>query len=106
MKIKKGDVVVVTAGKDRGKEGAVLRSFPKDMKVLVEGVNIVKKHQKSKKRGSQGQIIEKPMPFSVSNVALKDAKTGKPTRVGYTIEGEGKDAKKVRVTRKSGSVIK
>lgn len=106
MKIKKGDTVVVTTGKDKGKEGTVIRSFPKDMKVLVEGVNIVKKHEKSKKRGSQGQIIEKPMPLPVANVALKDAKTGKPTRVGYTKEGEGKDAKKIRVARKSGEKIK
>ncbi len=105
MKIKKGDIVVVTAGKDRGKEGAVLRSFPKDMKVLVEGVSIVKKHQKSKRRGSQGQIVEKPMPISVSNVAYKDAKTGKAVRIGYVTEGEGEQAKKVRIARQSGAKI-
>ena len=105
MKIKKGDIVVVTAGKDRGKEGKVLRSFQKNEQVLVEGINIVKKHQKAKRRGSQGQMIEKPMPVSVSNVGLKDAKTGKPVRVGYSTEGEGKQAKKVRVARPTGAKI-
>lgn len=105
MKIKKGDTVIVTTGKDKGKEGTVVRSFPKQLKVLIEGVNVVKRHQKSKRRGSQGQIIEKAMPVCVSNVAFKDAKTGKPSRVGYTTEGEGKTAKKVRVARKSGTKI-
>lgn len=105
MKIKKEDTVIVTTGKDKGKEGTVVRSFPKELKVLVEGVNMVKRHQKSKRRGSQGQIIEKAMPICVSNVAFKDAKTGKPTRVGYTIEGEGDKAKKVRVARKSKATI-
>jgi large subunit ribosomal protein L24 len=105
MKIKKGDTVIVTTGKDKGKEGTVVRSFPKQLKVLIEGVNVVNRHQKSKRRGSQGQILKKSMPIPVANVACKDAKTGKASRVGYTIEGEGKDAKKVRVTRKSGSKI-
>lgn len=105
MKIKKGDTVIITAGKDKGKEGAVVRSFPKDMKVLVEGVGMVKKHQKARRRGSQGQIVTKPTPISVSNVAYKDPKTGKPARVGYTTEGEGDKAKKVRVLRPSGTKI-
>lgn len=105
MKIKKGDTVVVTAGKDRGKEGKVIRSFPKKAEVLVEGVHIVTRHQKSKRRGSQGQIISKPMPIPSSNVSLKDPKTGKPVRVGYKMEGEGDKAKKVRVARPSGAKI-
>jgi large subunit ribosomal protein L24 len=105
MKIKKGDTVVVTAGKDRGKEGKVIRSFPKKSEVLVEGVHVVTRHQKSKRRGSQGQIISKPMPITSSNVALKDPKTGKPVRVGYKMEGEGDKAKKVRVARPSGAKI-
>ncbi len=105
MKIKKGDTVVVTAGKDRGKEGKVIRSFPKKAEVLVDGVHIVTRHQKSKRRGSQGQIISKPMPIPSSNVALKDPKTGKAVRVGYIIEGEGEKAKKVRVARPSGAKI-
>jgi large subunit ribosomal protein L24 len=105
MKIKKGDTVIVTTGKDRGKEGVVLRAFPKDLMVLVDGVHVVSRHQKSRKRGSQGQIVTKPMPIPVANVSIKDAKTGKPVRVGYNIEGKGKDAKKVRVTRPTGTKI-
>lgn len=105
MKIKKGDTVVVTTGKNKGKEGKVIRAFPKKSEVLVDGVNVVTRHQKSRRRGQQGQIVQKPMPMSVANVAIKDAKTGKPSRVGYTIEGEGEKAKKVRVAKKSGSKI-
>lgn len=105
MKIKKGDTVVVTAGKDRGKSGTVIRSFPKKQEVLIEGVHVVTRHQKAKRRGSQGQVVTKPMPISVSNVAFKDAKTGKPVRVGYTVEGAGKEAKKVRVVRPTGAKI-
>jgi len=105
MKIKKGDTVIVIAGKDRGKEGKVVHAFPKKHMVLVEGVQIAHRHQKAKRRGSQGQIVTKPMPIPVSNVAFKDAKSGKPVRVGYSIEGEGKKAKKVRVVRPTGVKI-
>lgn len=101
MKIKKGDTVIVTAGKDKGKEGKVVRAFPKKSEVLVEGVNIITRHQKSKRRGQQGQIVKKPVPVNVSNVSVKDAKTGKPSRVGYTTDG----AKKIRVAKKSGAKI-
>ena len=101
MKLKKGDTIIVTAGKDRGKTSTIIRTFPKKAQVLVEGMNVVTRHQKAKRRGSQGQLITKPMPMSISSVALKDAKTGKPTRVGYTTEGE----KKVRVAKKSGAKI-
>lgn len=99
MKIKKGDNVIVIAGKDKGKSGSVFRALPKLDQVIIEGVNTVKRHQRARQRGSQGQIVEKPMPIDVSNVALTDAKSGKPGRVGYTFEGEGKDRKKVRVVR-------
>ncbi len=102
MKIHKGDTVIVTTGKDRGKSGVVLRAFPKKHEVLVEGIFVVSRHKKSGKRGSQGQIVSKPMPVPVANVALKDAKSGKPVRLGYSIEGEGAQAKKVRVTRPGG----
>jgi large subunit ribosomal protein L24 len=105
MKIKKGDIVVVTTGKDRGKEGNPPRAFPKKNQVLVEGVAIVSRHQKSRRRGSQGQIVTKPMPLPVANVGLKDSKTGKPVRVGYIKEGTGKEAKKIRVTRPNGTKI-
>ena len=95
----------MTAGKDRGKSGTVIRAFPKKNEVLVEGVHIVNRDQKSKRRGSQGQIVSKPMPITSSNVALKDPKTGKPVRVGYKMEGEGENAKKIRIVRKTGAKI-
>jgi large subunit ribosomal protein L24 len=101
MKIKKGDTVIVTTGKDRGKEGVVLRSFPKKHLVLIDGVAVAEKHQKRRRRGSQGQIVQKPMPIPVANVAIKDPKSGKPARVGYKVE----DNKKVRVARKSGAKL-
>lgn len=103
MKIKKGDTVKVIAGKDKGKQGVIAQAFPKKMQVLVEGVNIVRKHQKSNRRGSQGQVVAKPMPIDVSNVALTEK--GKAVRVGYTLEGEGDKVKKVRIARPSGVKI-
>lgn len=101
MKIKKGDNVLVIAGKDRGKSGAVLRAFPKKEQVLVEGMGIVKKHKKSSRRGQAGQIISRPTPIHISNVAIRDIKTNKPARVGYRIG----DSKKVRVTKASNTTI-
>lgn len=101
MKIRKGDSVIVLSGKDRGKSGKIIRAFPNAQKVLVEGVNIVKRHQRPTRSNQKGQIIDKAMPLHVSNVALRDPKSGKPTRAGYRIEGN----KKVRVARKSGIVI-
>lgn len=101
MKVKKGDTVIVTTGKYRGKTGTVLTAYPKKGKVLVEGINIVKKHQKARRASSVGQIVEKAMPIDVSNVALKDPKGGKATRIGYTVE----KGKKVRIAKKSGSKI-
>lgn len=103
MKIKKGDTVKVIAGKDKGKEGAVIRAFPKKMQVLVEGVHVVQRHKRATRRGSQGQITAKPMPIDVSNVALTIK--GKAVRVGYTHEGEAEARKKVRVARPSGTRI-
>lgn len=105
MKIKKGDSIIVIAGKDRGKKGTVSRVMKKDEKVLVDGVNIVKHHERARRRSSQGQIIEKPAPIHVSNVAVVDKKTGKPARIGYVVEGEGEKAEKVRVTRPSGEKV-
>jgi large subunit ribosomal protein L24 len=98
MKIHKGDTVIVNTGKDRGKSGTVLRAFPKKGKVIVEGINIVKKHQKAKSAGTKGQTVERTMPLPVANVSLKDPKGGKMTRVSYNVEGK----KKVRVATKSG----
>lgn len=100
MKIRKNDNVIVLSGKDKGKTGKVLRAMPKDGKVIVEGINIVKKHQK-KVSGGSGAVIEKTMPINVSAVAVIDPKTKKATRVGYKVEG----GKKVRVTKASGATV-
>jgi len=101
MKIKKNDNVIVLAGKYKGKEGKVLRALPGENKVVVEGVNISKRHRKPHFSGKQGEVIEKAMPIDVSNVALKDPKTGKATRVGFKVE----DGKKIRIAKKSGQKI-
>ena len=103
MKIRKGDTVQVTAGKDKGKKGTVLTVMVKTDQVVVEGLNIAKKHEKNKRTRSQGQIIEKSMPIHVSNVALLEG--DKPVRVGYVFEGEGEKRKKVRVARPSGKKL-
>ncbi len=100
-KIKKGDRVVVLAGKDKGKQGEVLRSIPRENRVVVAGVNMVKRHTKPSMTAAGG-IVEQEAPIHVSNVAHVDPKDGKPTRVGFkTLE----DGKKVRVARRSGEVI-
>ena len=100
MKLKKGDTVVVIAGKDKGSEGEIVQVFPDDNKVIVNGVNRVKKHSKPNRVNQQGGIIDRDMPIHASNVML--VHKGKPTRVGYRIEGDGT---KVRVAKRSGEVI-
>jgi large subunit ribosomal protein L24 len=100
LKIKKGDRVVVIAGRDKGKTGEVLRALPSANRVVVQGINLVKKNQKPSQAGPGGiQTIE--LPIHASNVALIDPKTSKPTRVGYKTVGD----RKVRVARKSGEVL-
>jgi large subunit ribosomal protein L24 len=101
MKIKKGDRVVVLQGKDRGKQGVVMRSLPSQGKVIVEGVNIAKKHQKPTRATMQGGIIDKDMPLDVSNVALICPKDG-ATRVGYKLTDGGA---KARICRKCGQEL-
>lgn len=101
MKIKKGDNVIVTIGRDKGKKGVIVKTFRDLDKVIVEGVNIHKKTQKARRRGEKGQTIEMAMPIHVSNVMMVDPKGGKPTRVGYKVE----DGKKIRIARKSGAKI-
>jgi large subunit ribosomal protein L24 len=101
-KIKKGDNVVVIAGAAKGTTGIVTRVFPEFDKVVVDGVNRVKRHQKPTPRNPEGGIIEKDRPIHISNVALVDASTGKPTRVRFQIEADGT---KNRVAVKSGNVI-
>lgn len=104
MKIKKGDNVIVTSGKDKGKKGTIFRTLPKTNQVIIEGVNVVTKHQKNRRMRSQGQIIERSMPIDVSNVSLVEG--DKPVRVGYMIETDDKNKrKKVRVARPSGKKI-
>ncbi|GEK34087.1 50S ribosomal protein L24 [Kurthia sibirica] len=101
MHVKKGDKVKVLTGKDKGKEGVILSAFPKKDRVLVEGVNIVKKHVKPNQLNPQGGIVSQEAAIHVSNVMLIDPKTGEPTRVSSKIE----DGKKVRVSKKTGNVI-
>jgi large subunit ribosomal protein L24 len=99
LKSKKGDRVRVLTGKDRGKDGNVTRVLPAAGKVIVDGVNVAKKHQRATKSTMQGGIIDKDMPLPVANVAVLCPSCGKPTRVGYTIDGDGT---KVRVCKKCG----
>lgn len=101
MKIKKGDQVLITTGKYRGKRGKVLVSFPEEGRVLVEGINLKKKHQRPKKAGEKGQIVEMPSPVNISNVKLICSKCGQPTRVGYNI----KEKNKYRVCKKCGQEV-
>ena len=101
MHVKKGDKVVVISGKDKGKQGTILAAYPKKNRVLVEGVNIVKKHSKPSQANPQGGIITKEAPIHVSNVMILDPKTGEPTRVGFKVE----DGKKVRIAKKSGELL-
>ena len=98
LKIKKGDRVRVLTGKDRGKEGEVMRALPREGKVIVDGVNVAKKHQKPTRATMQGGIIDKDMPIPVSNVAIVCNRCG-PTRVGFRFEPDGT---KVRVCKKCG----
>ncbi len=101
LKVKKGDRVVVITGSDKGKRGEILRVMPDEGRVLVSGVNLVKRHTKQSAK-SQGGIISKEASIHVSNVSLLDPKTQKPTKVGFKILGDGT---KVRVARKSGETI-
>jgi large subunit ribosomal protein L24 len=100
-KIKKGDTVVVLAGKDKGKQGEVLRVIPSEQRAVVQGINRAQRHQKQ--TGTQeGGIITKEMPIHLSNLAIVDPKDGKATRVGFKVLEDGK---KVRVARRSGEMI-
>jgi large subunit ribosomal protein L24 len=101
LNVKKGDRVVVLAGKDKGKTGDVIAAFPKDERVIVQGVNKVKKHQKATP-SNPGGIVEQEAAIHVSNVAHVDPKDGKPTRIGHKVLEDGR---KVRVAKRSGEVI-
>ena len=101
MNFKTGDKVVVIAGKDKGKDGKILKTFARDNKVIVENVNMVKKHQKGNGQVAGG-IVEMEAPIHASNVMIIDPKTKKPTRIGHSTN---KDGKKIRVTKKSNSSL-
>jgi large subunit ribosomal protein L24 len=103
-KIKKGDTVMVITGRDKGKSGEVLEMHRDDNRVLVRGINLVKRHQRQS-ASQEGGIISKESPIHLSNVALTDPKDGKPTRVGFKIVGKGEERKKVRVAKRSGVEI-
>lgn len=101
MKIKKGDQILVISGKYKNKKGGVLRAFPKEGKIVVERVNLVKRHQKPKRTGEKGQTVEVPLPIDVSNVKLICPKCGKATRVGRKVINN----KKYRICKKCGREI-
>jgi len=101
MRIKKGDNVIVIAGKDKGKKGVVSKVLSDADRVVVDGVNMRKKHLRPRKRGKKGQIVDIAVPIHVSNVAIVDPKTKGPTRIGIKTE----KGKKVRVAKKSGTII-
>ncbi len=103
IRLKKGDTVVVLSGKYKGKTGKVLATHPRENKVTVEGINIVKKHQKPNKANPQGGILDITKPMWVSKVAIVDPSAKKPSRIGYSF---AKDGSKVRVFKKSGKEIK
>ncbi|MBY0430674.1 MAG: 50S ribosomal protein L24 [Rhodospirillales bacterium] len=101
MHVKKGDTVVVLTGKDKGKRGEVVAALPREQRVIVQGVNVVKRHTRPTMHQAGG-IIEKPAPIHVSNVAHIDPKDDKPTRVGYKVLEDGR---KVRFAKRSGEII-
>ncbi len=103
-KIRKGDKVIVTTGRDKGRTGEVLEVRPADARALVRGIHMVKRHQRQTAQ-QEGGIISKESTIHLSNLALADPKDGKPTRVGFKYIGEGEDRKKVRVAKRSGVEI-
>jgi len=101
MKLRKGDNVIVITGKDKGKKGKIVRVLVDDNKVIVEGINMMKKHQRPRKSGEKGSVLNISMPLHASNVQIIDPKTNKPSRIGSKVVGD----KRVRVTRKSNQEI-
>lgn len=103
MKLKKGDKVIIIAGKNKGQSGTIAQAFPRDNMILLDGINLVKKHRKPSAQNRKGQIVDKPMPMHVSNVMLADPQSGKPTRIKITRDKEGNRG---RVAIKSGQELK
>lgn len=104
MRIKSGDTVLIISGKDRNKKGKVLEVFPKDNRLIVEGINIVKKHVRPKRSGEKGQRVEVPRPLNASNLKLICPKCKKATRIGYKLVEKGRE-KRVRTCKKCGQEI-
>ena len=102
MKIKQGDTIKVITGKDKGREGKVIRTYPKANKALIENINMYKKSMKKTEQNPQGGIVELPRPIHISNIMIVDAKTKKPSRIGYQVE----EGSKKRLVKKSKQVIK
>jgi large subunit ribosomal protein L24 len=103
-KIKKGDKVVVLSGRDKGRSGEVVEIHTRAERATVRGINMVKRHQKQSAQ-QEGGIISKELSIHLSNIALADPKDGKPTRVGFKIEGKGEDRKVIRIAKRSGVEI-
>jgi len=101
MKIKKGDQVLIISGKDKGRKGKVTEALPKSGKIVVENINVKKKHMRPKKSGEKGQIVELSLAFDASDVKIICLKCGKTTRVGYSIKGK----KKFRICKKCNQAI-
>jgi large subunit ribosomal protein L24 len=104
-RIKKDDVVIVLAGKDKGKQGRVVKVLPREERVVVEGVNMMKRHTVPSVTYPNGGVISREAPLHLSNVALRDPKTGAATRVGFKFVGEGDARRKVRIAKRSGVQI-
>ena len=102
MKLKKGDNVIVIAGKNRGEAGTIARVLPAENRVLIDGINVVKRHRRASRAGGKGQIIDKPATLHASNVQLVDPKSGKPTRIKISRDAKGARS---RVAVKSGEII-
>ncbi len=107
MHVKKNDIVIVISGNSKGKEGKVLKVFPEKNRVIVEGVNIIKRHTRPSQSNPKGGVVQKEAPFHSSNVMLKDPKTGEATRIGYARTKDAVSGKKkvMRVAQKSGEMF-
>lgn len=101
MKLKKGDNIIITTGKDKGKKGKITKALPKDNKVIIDGLNMFKKHMKPRRQGEKGSTVSIAMPIHASNVMILDPKSGKPSRIGKKKVGD----KFVRIARKSNQEI-
>ncbi len=101
MKVKKGDNVLIIAGKDKGRTGKITRAYPKELKVLIEGINLKKKHVRPKREGEKGQVVEIPSPLDISDVKIVCPKCGKVARTGYKLEKD----KKFRICKKCDQEI-